>query len=102
MSKARKGAIAKLRAMSFDELVALGQQNADSTTVEFLSGCNAEAIGAFEKTDGQMLEEYSVAAPSFFLEQFVVASNAAITVTKKRTLGALAPLCYYEQEMVAA
>ncbi|MEB2328065.1 MAG: hypothetical protein OZ926_14580 [Pseudomonas sp.] len=101
MSKARKDAIAKLRAMSFDELVALGHQNADSTTVEFLSSANAEVLGIIEKTDKQMLEEYSVAAPSFFFEQFVLASHAAVTVTRKRTLGALAPFSY-EQDLVAA
>lgn len=77
MKAARKAAMARLRAMSFEELLENSVANLGTTTVEFLTACkHARPVRVtVEKT--VMREEFTVSAATFTKEQYLGGSKFA-------------------------
>lgn len=95
---AKKKAMEQLRSMSFEELLAMSEENEASPTVEFLSACNFEAN--VEPCFAHSQDEYSVAVPKFFLDKFIAATTTAFSISAtcrpERAPEPFSPFSHYE------
>lgn len=79
---ARTRALAKFKAMSFEDLIKMSEENLDSTTVEFLVASSEEQCHEVHIPHRLTKDEYIVATPSFRLNDYTAAGALAAAVIK--------------------